>query len=349
MKNDISDSKRRPFLAGLTACSAVLFLCASCGGGTGEPSSVGPGDPADIYREYLSEVRLLDDLTAEELAGHLVQWQTVKDSVFARLRRDTLDLSVPDAGKACEGIHDSLRIEFSRLALSEPRTYGELLMLKERLSPYAADEELRRAAEAVRPFFASLDGRPACRGDRRQVLSAYRTLLAENIRDGIHSRDDLTAYIAREDAVFRGFLAHLHELGGSDVADIARDTERCCSQVFLAAGRGEIAWRDAMLFLAMRTGRRLIQNAHTCIDDIRNRRVETPQQACAYIWMLLQPYASMDGLCLALLSPQERERLDGIAAQTPAAFEALSALLQSTGDRQGELPGMLMEAFIHTL
>ena len=75
-----------------------------------------------------------------------------------------------DACKVCEGIHDSLRIEFSRLALSGPRTYGELLMLKERLSPYAADEELRRAAETVRPFFASLDGHPACRDDRRQVL-----------------------------------------------------------------------------------------------------------------------------------------------------------------------------------
>lgn len=104
-----------------------------------------------------------------------------------------------------------------------------------------------------------------------------------------------------------------------------------------------------MLFLAMRTGRRLIQNAHTCIDDIRNRRVKTPQQACAYIWMLLQPYASMDGLCLMALSPQERERLDEIAAQTSAAFEALGSILQSTGDRQDELPGMLMEAFIHTL
>lgn len=349
MKNRKSYSKCPALLAGLTVCSTVLLLVSSCGSGNGKPSSVGQDDPADTYRGYLSEIRRLDHLTAEELAGHLKRWQTVKDSVFARLRRDTLGLPDSDACKVCEGIHDSLRIEFSRLALSEPRTYGELLMLKERLSPYAADEELHRAAEAVRPFFASLDGRPACWDNRRQVLSAYRALLAESIRDGIHSRGDLTAYIAREDAVFRGFLTHLHELGGSDVADIARDTERCCSQVFLAAGRGEIAWRDAMLFLAMRTGRRLIQNAHTCIDDIRNRRVETPQQACAYIWMLLQPYASMDGLCLALLSPQDRERLAGIAAQTPAAFEALGALLQSTGDRQDELPGMLMEAFIHTL
>ena len=41
--------------------------------------------------------------------------------------------------------------------------------------------------------------------------------------------------------------------------------------------------------------------------------------------------------------------LDEIAAQTSAAFEALGSILQSTGDRQDELPGMLMEAFIHTL
>ena len=272
MKNRKSYSRCPALLAVLTVCSTVLFLFSSCGSGNGKPSSVGSDDPADTYRGYLSEIRRLDHLTAKELAGHLKRWQTVKDSVFARLRRDTLGLPGSDACKVCEGIHDSLRIEFSRLALSGPRTYGELLMLKERLSPYAADEELRRAAETVRPFFASLDGHPACRDDRRQVLSTYRALLAESIRDGIHSRDDLTAYIAREDAVFRGFLTHLHELGSSDVADIACDTERCCSQVFLAAGRGEIAWRDAMLFLAMRTGRRLIQNAHTCIDDIRNRR-----------------------------------------------------------------------------
>ena len=146
MKNRKSYSRCPALLAVLTVCSTVLFLFSSCGSGNGKPSSVGSDDPADTYRGYLSEIRRLDHLTAKELAGHLKRWQTVKDSVFARLRRDTLGLPGSDACKVCEGIHDSLRIEFSRLALSGPRTYGELLMLKERLSPYAADEELRRAA-----------------------------------------------------------------------------------------------------------------------------------------------------------------------------------------------------------
>ena len=133
MKNRKSYSRCPALLAVLTVCSTVLFLFSSCGSGNGKPSSVGSDDPADTYRGYLSEIRRLDHLTAKELAGHLKRWQTVKDSVFARLRRDTLGLPGSDACKVCEGIHDSLRIEFSRLALSGPRTYGELLMLKERL------------------------------------------------------------------------------------------------------------------------------------------------------------------------------------------------------------------------
>ena len=124
MKNRKSYSRCPALLAVLTVCSTVLFLFSSCGSGNGKPSSVGSDDPADTYRGYLSEIRRLDHLTAKELAGHLKRWQTVKDSVFARLRRDTLGLPGSDACKVCEGIHDSLRIEFSRLALSGPRTYG---------------------------------------------------------------------------------------------------------------------------------------------------------------------------------------------------------------------------------
>ena len=65
--------------------------------------------------------------------------------------------------------------------------------------------------------------------------------------------------------------------------------------------------------------------------------------------MLVQPYASLDGFFLTLLSDRERKQLDRMAAQTPAAFKALSRTLQSESARLDELPGMLMEIFIYTL
>lgn len=349
MKSRKSYSNSSVLLTKIAAASIAVFLLASCSSGNGKLLSEVKGDPAETYREYLYGIRKQDNLSIKDLAKHLKQWQTLKDSVFARLRRDSLERFHSDDRMKCERLHDSIRTEFSRLALSKPRTYQEVLALKEQFSPYAADKELYRAIEQSRPFFASLDNRPACRGNKQQIHSLYRALLAETLRNGIHDHDGLTTFIGKEDAVFRAFLSHLHDFDNANTADITRATEQCCKQVFLAAERKEITYQEAMICLAMRTNRRLIQNATTCIDDIRCNRVKTPAQAQAYIWMLLQPYASLDGFCMALLSSDDKKHLDRIAAHTPAAFEALSKILQSKGDRLDELPGMLMEIFIHTL
>lgn len=118
---------------------------------------------------------------------------------------------------------------------------------------------------------------------------------------------------------------------------------------FFAAGRKEITYKDATIYMALRTDRRLIQNVRACLDNIRRGKVVTPEQAQAYVWMILQPYASLDGLCMTLLSPEDKETLYRMAAETPAAFEKLRRILPSEGDRLDELPGMLMEIFIASL
>lgn len=246
-------------------------------------------------------------------------------------------------------LHDSIRAEFSRLVLSRKRTYKDVLALKAQFSPYAGDTELLRSAEEIRPFFASLDNRPAYRGNKEQILSAYRTLLAETLHRGIHRRSDLTGFIEKEDAVFRAFLARLQDLDETNTADITRDTEKCCSEIFLAAGRKEITYKEAMIYMGMRTGRRVIQNVRVCLDDIRQGEITAPRQAHAYIWMVLQPYASLDGFCMALLSPRDKEELNRIAMETPSAFAVLHKVLESDTDRLEELPAMLMEIFIASL
>ncbi len=349
MKIEKSYSKAPLFLTRLYAASFAIFTLASCSGGNGKPFATVQENPAGTYKEYLSDVRHQDKPSFKVLTGHIRQWQTVKDSVFTHLRQDTLHQIHSNLREECARLHDSIRIEFSRLTLSRPRTYQELLTLKQEFSSYNKDEELHRAAEEIRPFFSSLDDRPAYRGGKAQILSDYRALLAGTIRDGIHNRDDLTAYITKEDAVFRAFLTHLHDFDDADMSGITRDTERCCSQIFLAAERKEITYREAMLYLVMRTNRRQIQNMQTCIDDIRNKKIKTPAQAHAYIWMLIQPYTSLNDFSMTLLSDEERKHLDRMAAQTPAAFKALSRILQLENERLDELPGMLMEIFIHTL
>lgn len=349
MKNIKSYLKTPLFWAGIYAASFAIFTLASCVGGNGKSLPKVQSNPATTYRDYLSDIRQRDNASFKVLTECVRQWQTVKDSVFTRLRQDTLSPTYSGLREECTMLHDSIRIEFSRLVLSQARTYQELLALKQQFSPYGKDEELHHAVEEIRPFFRALDHRPAFQGNKEQMLTAYRALLSATIRYSLHNRNDLTAYITKEDAVFRAFLTHLHDLDGMNMADITRDTERCCSQIFFAAERKEITYREAMLYLAMRTNRRQIQNMQACIDDIRHKRINTPAQAQAYIWMLINPFVSLDGFSITLLSDQEQKLLDKMAAQTPGALETLSTILQTKTDRLQDLPGMLMEIFIHTL
>ena len=221
--------------------------------------------------------------------------------------------------------------------------------MKRKLSSNDKDNGLIRTVEKIRPFFESLDKRPIHKGDRKQIISDYRTLLANTLRNGIHGTDDMTEFIGKEDAIFRAFLPYLCSIGDEDISDITRDTEKCCLQILFAAERKEIPHQDALVYLAMRTNRRLILNTGTCINDIHNQKVQTKAQAYAYIWMLMRPSVSMDSFHLSMLSSKDQEQLERFAAQTPAIFETLCRILNSGDNRLDELPGMLMEIYIHTL
>ena len=104
------------FAIGTCTVPAAVFTLTSCGGESGKP--YGEDTPAGIYREYLSELRTQDRLSFEDLTARLGQWQAVRDSVSAHIRRDTLWRSHTDTRKECLLLHDSIRMEFSRLALS---------------------------------------------------------------------------------------------------------------------------------------------------------------------------------------------------------------------------------------
>ena len=123
------------FTARLSAASAAVFILSSCGGKYGNPSLELQDNPAGIYREYLSGIRMQDGLSTDSLTVLLRQWLTVRDSVFAHVRRDTTQQVHSGACEECLTLHDSIRAEFSRLAISRSRTYKEVLTLKERLSP----------------------------------------------------------------------------------------------------------------------------------------------------------------------------------------------------------------------
>lgn len=330
--------------AASAAMLVAVFLFSSCGRGRNAVTQ----HPAGKYRELLSRVRQMDTLSAGELACNLKVWMSLADSVSSVAMGDTLRI-YSAAGDECRLLHDSLRMEFSRLALSSSRTFADILFIKEAVSPFAADSGLVAIAGLVRPFFDSLDKEAAVTGDRDVVLSRYRSVLASALADSIRSLSDLRTFIRDEDTAYRAFISRLDGLGNSDVSDIIRDTEHCCLLVAHAVDVGHIPYSEAAVYMAMRTGRRLLQNVRVCLDDIRQGRIRRKDQAWAYAGMLLQPYVSMDGLSIALLSSSHKDELLRMARETPDALYRLQQVLQAGGDRLPELPGMLLEIYIASL
>lgn len=70
------------FLTGRCIVSLAILGLISCSDRNGKSLSEATNDPAGIYREYLYNIRRQKDSSFQVLTKHILQWQTVKDSVL---------------------------------------------------------------------------------------------------------------------------------------------------------------------------------------------------------------------------------------------------------------------------
>ena len=323
-----------------------VFILSACTSDNGNRTFHSSAEAAKFYHDYLSDIKQKDNLSIEELSVEINRWRLLSDSVLICLRRDTVYKPHANYVGYCRLVHDSIRDEMIRFALSEPRTLRDVIYLKEHTSPYADNEELLAMAKSIQTFFASLDSMPIYPGDKNKVLSDYQHFLSGTLKNGIQSRDDMLAFFREEDRYFRTFLSHLHELGSSDMTDITKDTERCCIAVFQSK---DIPKEEATLYMTLRTSRRLVQNAVTCMDYIHEGKISwNDDQAQAYVWMLLQPYSSIDALGIALLSDTDKATLYRLAEETPETIGQLYGTADED-DCLEALPELLIKILIIAL
>ena len=159
----------------------------------------------------------------------------------------------------------------------------------------------------------------------------------------------MLAFIKEEDWLFRSFMSHLPELADADLSAIADETEKCYLSVFQSAEDGKISYRDALVYTARRTNRRIILNALACRDDINQGNVKTEAQARAYVWMLLQPYVALDGFSVAVLSDMERTTLHAVADRTPQMIAKLNKTAGTGNDQWQVLPGVLIKIMLTSI
>ena len=332
----------------LAVCLAIVTL-ASCGEKTGNSMFQTVKNAADAYRSYLSEVRKEANLPTDRLIEIINDWQSLRDSVSACITKDTANRIHANYESEICGLHDSLRIEFTRLALEKPRTFADVLLIREQTSRYRQDTELMRAAAEAEPFFKPLDSVPTYKGSADAVVEKYRMFLSKTLKSGISGKSEMLAFIKEEDRLFRSFLSHLPELADAAMSAIADETEKCYLSVFQSAEDGKISYRDALVYTARRTNRRIILNALACRDDINQGNVKTEAQARAYVWMLLQPYVALDGFSVAILSDMERTTLYAVADRTPQMIAKLNKTAGTDNDQWQVLPGVLIKIMLTSI
>ena len=119
--------------------------------------------------------------------------------------------------------------------------------------------------------------------------------------------------------------------------------------MFQSAENGKFSYRDALIYFAKRTDRRIVLNALACRNDIHQNKVKTDAKARAYVWMLLQLYIALDDFSMAVLSNKERVSLHGVAEQMPSMMTGLNKIIGTDNDQWQVLPGVLIKIMLTSI
>ena len=346
MNNIFMEKKNRnacSFIKGMAMGMMAIILCmtnTSCS--KDELDFQKPGDAIKTYRNYLKEVQNTKTTNAKDFCERICKWQELTDTVYKYLQKDSLFKKDYKSGEAFYEIHDSIKSRMIELTETWRCSFTDVVNIKEGSSPLRKDEELRQSVKEATPFFNHLDSLPTIHTDKKTILSQYRQFLAQTQKKGINSTEEMLEYIKGEDILFKSFLEHLIEIDNDPVADITRMTENICRNIFINAKNGKIPAKDAIIYMSMRTGRRLLQNSAVCVKDINTVKMNSKAQGNAYLWMIIQPFISIDQLSIVTLTEREKNTFKYIQEELPKS----SAFAKSFNIEQRALTYLLPQQLI---
>ena len=166
---------------------------------------------------------------------------------------------------------------------------------------------------------------------------------------GINDQKQLLEFIETEDRHFRTFLNHIDEYSDMGLGDITKITEQICTEIYRSVSDNKLKSEDVMVYMSMRTDRRLLLNAQVCHDFLKKGKVKSASQANAYLWMMIQPYLSMDSFAVAMLSDSQREQMLAIADDYTSIVSMLAQKDYTDKAVSMQIPTQLMRLYISTL
>lgn len=302
-----------------------------------------------FYREYLQELSKKESSDSKAFCKELNKWSEIKDTIVNFLAKDPNISSQSILVEQYMNISDSIKEEFARLTETWKCSFNDVILIKEGTTPFRDDTDIISTSQEADSLFRSLDNIDTRHISKEEAIDEYRSLLADTEHIGIHKWEDVIMFLSKEDLCFRTFLEHLYELDGEHISDITESTERICQSIFLNARNGKIDKRKVITYMSMRTVRRLLQNSMVCVNDISSKKLKSDIQANAYLWMIIQPFMSIDQLAIATITPEGRQNIKYIADRLPRSTTFAKAFNIDQRSLSYLLPQQLLKMYIYSL
>jgi hypothetical protein len=307
-----------------------------------------PHDALRQYRDFHHSIAAEPKANAEKLADFICQWQELSDTVYNYIKKDPAFTAHVSLSMTFQATSDSVRIELLRLA--SDCSLSDVAYVKMHTSPYRDDVKLNATKAKANTFFSALDKQSAYnKGTVREKVEQYRSFLADTKAHGINSQKELLSFLETEDRHFRSFLSNIDEYSNVGLKDVTKMTEQICADIYSATSKNKLASEDVIVYMGMRTCRRLLLNAEVCNKLIKAGKVNSPNQANAYLWMTLQPFLSMDALSISMLTETQQKQMAELASSYPEISERLSNKGYADKEHLVRIPTQLMRLYISVL
>jgi hypothetical protein len=280
--------------------------------------------PAAIsaYSRFHERIKKSRATELEELVKLYGEWKTLGDTVRRYVAHDTLATSVV---RFCE-INDSISMEMERLVDSRQRTYRDYLRVMKLMPRSELDNPSKIFCAELNSNYHQSDTMPTYGLGKSETVARYITLLSRTLDSGIPDKAALFSYLRSEDTAFRSFLCNLPLYGDMSLLAIKEKTDEVAMKIVSIPTTKSpfISRSEAVILLTMRNNRRVLQNAVRCVEDIRTGRISETDQQTAYLWMLMQPWMTIDSFAYGLLTKEQTETLERLAAEMPQTLKRLS-------------------------
>jgi len=330
----------------------LFFLCLivimSACGNSSKYDFDSSSDAISAYRDFHHSIHSASDVKAEQLADYICQWQELSDTVYNYIKKDPAFTAHAALSMDFGVITDSIRMSLMRHA--DNCSMKDVAYIKLNTSPYRDDSEFDALKKKATTFFSALDRQPLYNNkSTRDLLLSYQQFLMNTRDHGINNQKEFLSFIETEDRHFRTFLNHIDEYSDMGLGDITKITEQICTEIYRSVSEDKLTSEDVMVYMSMRTDRRLLLNAQVCHDLLKKGKVKSASQANAYLWMMIQPYLSMDSFAVAMLTDSQREQMISIADDYVTIVSTLAQKDYTDKAVSLQIPTQLMRLYISTL